>query len=129
VRFTVKTSLGRSVVSGYYSAISDDFIFQQDGAPSHTAKETVRYLERFRPSSDPRSGRPRPRTSNPVDFKIWSWMVERVFRVPIEDLPYMKARITSAWDELSQNVIDAAIGEVRPRLNRVIEHEGGPEAG
>jgi hypothetical protein len=48
---------------------------------------------------------------NPVDYKIWSVMEERVYRSKVRDVEDLHERILQAWDELDQSIIDTSVGE------------------
>jgi hypothetical protein len=54
---------------------NDFFIFQQDSAPAHRARETVELLKRETPDFiSPLQWPPNSPDLNPVDYKIWSVM-------------------------------------------------------
>ena len=56
---------------------NDFFIFQQDSAPAHRARETVELLKRETPDFiSPLQWPPNSPDLNPVDYKIWSVMQE-----------------------------------------------------
>jgi len=63
----------------------DTFMFQQDSAPAHRARETVRFLQRETSVCLSRSVPPNSPNFNPVDYKIWGLMQERVYKTTIED--------------------------------------------
>ena len=49
------------------------FIFQQDSAPTHRARDTVRFLEQTTPAFiSPDLWPPNSPDLNPVDYKIWA---------------------------------------------------------
>jgi len=49
------------------------FIFQQDSAPAHLARETIELLSRMTPTFiGPEMGPPNSPDFNPVDYSIWS---------------------------------------------------------
>ena len=50
---------------------------------------------------------------NPVDYKVWGVMHERVYRTLILDIDYLKRRLIAAWFGLQQRVIDEAIDQWR----------------
>jgi len=57
----------------------DFFIFQQDSAPAHRACDTVRFLEQSIPTFIPPDLWPPNSTDfNPVDYKIWGDIQQRV---------------------------------------------------
>ena len=60
---------------------SEYFTFQQDGAPAHRARETVALLQAETPDFIPPTlWPPNSPDLNPVDYKIWSVMQEKVYR-------------------------------------------------
>ena len=60
----------------------DYFTFQQDGAPVHRARETVELLKVEMPDFIPPNLWPSNRPDlNPVDYKIWSILQERVYKM------------------------------------------------
>jgi len=59
----------------------NNFIFQQDSAPAHRARDTIALLRRETPNfyfSRPVAPK-QPIYFNPVDYKIWAVMQERVY--------------------------------------------------
>ena len=51
---------------------------------------------------------------NPVDYKVWPVMQEKVYKKRADkDIDELRARILSAWDEMDQRIIDAAIRQCR----------------
>ena len=68
--------------------IADDmYVFQQDSVPAHRARETIELLRRETPEFiGPDLWLPNSPDLNPVDFKIWEVMQERVYRTPIRDV-------------------------------------------
>jgi len=54
---------------------------------------------------------------NPVDYKVLSVMQEKVrYKKRIKDTDELRARILTAWDEMDQRIIDAAIRQWHTRL-------------
>jgi len=105
---------------------SDYYTFQQDGAPAHRARETVQLLTTETPDFiPPNLWPPNSPDLNPVDYKIWGIMQEKVYRTKIRNIEELRVRIVNAWDEFDQLVIDAAIGQWRPRLEACVEANGG----
>jgi len=91
------------------------YVFQQDSAPAHRARETVDLLTRetpdFTPPCTPWS--PNSLELNPVDYKVWSIMQEKVYKGRIKDVDKLRSRILPAWDELDQRVIETASSGAR----------------
>jgi inhibitor of nuclear factor kappa-B kinase subunit alpha len=106
--------------------LSEYFIFQQDSAPAHRARETVTLLETATPAFiAPNLWPPNSPDLNPVDYKIWSVMQEKVYRTKVRDVDDLRRRILDAWDELDQRVLDSAVKQWRVRLRACVEADGG----
>jgi len=103
---------------------SEFFSFQQDGAPAHRARETVKLLKNETPDFIQPEMWP-PNNLNLVDYTIWSIMQEKVYRMKIRDVNELRERILQAWNELDQVVIEASIWQWRTRLRACIASEGG----
>jgi len=58
---------------------------------------------------------------NPVDYKIWSVIQEKVYKGRINNVDELRLRILTAWDELDQRVIDTAVGQWRTRLHACVK--------
>ena len=106
--------------------LSEFFIFQQDGAPAHQARETVELLQRVTPDFIPLTlWPPNSPDLNPVDYRIWGIMQENVYRTKVQDVDDLRERIVKAWEELDQRIIDCAVGEWRKRLRACVRVAGG----
>jgi len=46
---------------------------------------------------------------NPVDYKVWSVMQEKVYKKRIKDIDELHARFLTAWDKIDQCIIDKAV--------------------
>ena len=70
-----------------------DFIFQQDGARSHTSKYTIADLDTKLPTNAdfllPEDWPPHSPDLNPIDYVIWSSLAKKVYRVKIRDLDHL----------------------------------------
>jgi len=107
----------------------DNFIFQQDSAPAHRARDTIALLRRERRQTLflPTSGPPNSPDMNPVDYKIWAVMQERVYEKRVNDVDELCQRLLSlsVWHSIGQNVIDEAIDQWRARLTACVRAKGG----
>ena len=108
--------------------LNPNFVFQQDGAPAHTAKKTVSFLtencgENFiKPNQWP----PCSPDLNPIDYFVWAALQEKVYPgEKVRDVEDLKQRILAAWEKLPQEFIARAIGTWRDRLNSVRRNKGG----
>ena len=52
-------------------------------------------------------------------------MTAEVYRVPVRDLDHLKARIVEAWAKMPMSFVNHIVDEFLPRLDAVIEAEGG----
>jgi len=96
-------------------AISGDFfIFQQDNASTHRARETVMLLQREVPAFiAPNLWPPNSPDLNPVDYKVRGTMQDRDYQAKVRDVEDLKQRLTDVCDSLEQSVIDDAIDQWR----------------
>jgi len=62
---------------------------------------------------------------NPVDYKVWGVLQERVYKTSIKDIDELRRRIAEEWDKLEQRIIDKAVGEWRKRLRTCVAAGGG----
>ena len=89
------------------------------------ARETVELLTNETPDFiSPALWPPNSPDLNPVDYKIWVGMQEKVYKTKIRDVGQLRQRIIQAWKEFDQAVIDAAIAQWRARLIACVEAEG-----
>src|SRR6218665_286337 len=97
--------------------MSNDFIFQQNNASAHRAKDTIAFLRHETPSFiGPELWPANSPDLNPVDYGIWGLIQERVYQTAIRNIYELKKRLMIVWAELKQSVIDKAIEQWRPRL-------------
>ena len=83
-----------------------DYLFQQDGARSHTEAYTLNYLlEKMCATAElvvPEDWPTNSHDVNPMDYGIWSILTSSVFSVKIRDLNHLEDRLARAWDALTQ---------------------------
>lgn len=103
----------------------DLFIFQQDSAPAHRARATIDYLSQATPQFiSPDLWPPNSPDLNPVDYKIWGLLQERVYQQRVHNVNELKQRLVEVWSEFEQNIIDDAIDDWRRRLNACVRAKG-----
>ena len=62
---------------------------------------------------------------NPVDYKIWSVLQERVYQTRIRDVDHLKQRLVEEWNRFDQGIVDRAINKWRDCLRACIRANGG----
>ena len=100
----------------------DFFVFEQDSAPAHRARDTLQLLQYDTPEFfAPDLWSPSSPDLNPVDYKIWGMMQQRVYQTRIRDITELKERLIEGWHGLQQSVVvDEAIDEWRKRLRACV---------
>jgi len=107
-----------------------DFIFQQDGASPHTAKETQGLLKdlshrfgiKFISSAE---WPPYSPDVNACDYRLWAHAVQEVYaKGSPSSLSELREKIMRWWDGLSNELVRKWMMELRPRMERVV-NEGG----
>jgi len=107
--------------------LSDFFTFQQDSTPVHRARPTVELLEKevldfISPSLWP----PNSPDLNPVDYKIWSLIQERVYQQPISNIDELReCNCCSLGKAVDHQRIDAAIRQWQERLLACVKAKWG----
>jgi len=93
-----------------------NFIFQQDSAPAHRARDIIELLQHETPDFiSPELWLSSPEL-NHVNYKIWGVMQQRVYEMQIHNVDELKQRLVDVWSGLQQSVVDAAVSEWRKRL-------------
>jgi len=93
------------------------FVFQQDSAPAHRARDNRQLLQRDTPEFiAPDLWPPNSPDLNPVDYKIWGMMQQGVYQTRIRDITKQKEHLIDVWHGMQQSVVDEAIDEWRKCL-------------
>ena len=117
--------LSKQLLPAIRHIAGDTFVFQQDSAPSHRARDTIALLANETPQFiGPDLWPPNSPDLNPVDYKLWGIMQERVYQKPIQDIDDLKRRLIAAWSGIHQQVIDQAIDQWRERLRACVKASG-----
>jgi transposase len=113
------------VLLPYIDEINEhEYIFQQDNAPCHRAKDTLDFLEKEKidvlpwPSQSP--------DLNLIE-NLWS-IVKRKLKSQYRDLSAMKSDIRRIWEAIDFPVIKSMYDSIPYRLQYVIRTKGGPTA-
>ena len=111
-----------------HNLLQQNFVFQQDGAPAHTAQQTQEWLtnntldfinkEEWPPNSP---------DLNPLDYCVWGLMLaayEKHSPKPTNTTE-LKALLQTIWESLPQDSINKAIVSFRRRLRMCVVADGG----
>lgn len=104
-----------------------NWTLQQDGAPSHTARNTLNFLRQENVNFiEPGMWPPNSPDLNPVDYAIWGALQQKVyFRRNFTTIEQLKLAIAEEWQRLSQRFINKSIDQWRRRLEKSVENLGG----
>jgi hypothetical protein len=84
----------------------DVFVFQQDSAPAHRARATLGYLRQATLDFiSPDLWPPNSPDLNPVHYKIWGCLQERVYQQRVHDVDQLKQRLVKVWSDLQQSLM------------------------
>lgn len=105
---------------------SEYFCFQQDGAPSHTARVVQEWctqnLADFLPKNE---WPPNSPDLNPLDYFVWSYMLSELNKYKITGLSKFKYVIQKIWQEMPMEAVRAACDGFEKRLKLVKKLKGG----
>jgi len=86
------------------------FIFQQDSAPAHRARDTIELLRRSTPDFiAPHMWPPNSPDLNSVDYAIWPIMQQRPCQTRVHDIDQLWHCLITVWCGLEQRAVDDAI--------------------
>ena len=99
--------------------------FSWSSAPGHRARDTVRFLEQTTPAFiSPDLWPPNSPDLNPVDYKMWGIVQQRVYQSGVHDVDQLKQRLLDVWHGMEQSVVDSAIDKWRVRLRACVRARG-----
>ena len=102
------------------------FIFQQDGAPSHTSKKTQKWCQDDFPGFWSKEVWPPSSPDlNPMDFCVWSVLEADACASSHVSVEALKSSLEKAWAKMPQETLRKAAEGFRGRLERVIQARGG----
>jgi hypothetical protein len=103
-----------------------NYVFQQDLAPTHTARTTQQFLREtmaeFWTSAD---WPPYSPDLNPLDFSVWSILQEKVQATPHTSLAALRRSITKLWNRMSPAYVRRTCCSFRRHLEAVMAKNGG----
>ena len=103
----------------------DHYVFQQDGAPAHTANIVqVWYRENLTDFLDKTLWPPRSPDLNPLDFYVWSYMLAKQSEHQVSTMDQFKKLISKIWNEMPMDQVRAVCDSFEKRLKLVVKHKG-----
>ena len=102
------------------------WLYQQDGAPSHTSRSSIEWLSQNNiPFIAPNEWPPSSPNLNPADFCLWGLMENEINKIGHSSEASLLKAITAAWKKFPQEVLPNACEAVPRRLREVIKADGG----
>ena len=102
------------------------FVFQQDGAPAHTANITQTWLQQNIPEFIRKEEwSPYSPGLNLMDFSICSILETKACAISHSSIESMKRSFTRAWEQIPQETMRAAVETFPRRLRAVFQMKGG----
>ncbi len=102
------------------------WVWQQDGARPHTARQTQDWLRETGWDFWPKSVWPaRSADLNPVDYSIWDAIAKVAQKERAPDQQVLRQCIVAAWEDLEPAYIRRTCRSFRARLQKVVDKEGG----
>lgn len=101
------------------------YVFQQDGAPAHTASSTQQWLAANVPEFWPKEiWPPSSPDCNPLDYFVWGVCERETNKQPHNTLDSLKAKINQVMGDLDRDILAKACSRFRPRIEAVVEAGG-----
>lgn len=103
--------------------------FMQDGAPAHIARNVRAWMQRnFKEREIGRYGDvhwpARSPDLTPMDFFVWGWVKDQVYRQPVNNLQELKARITRTMHDMPLDFAAHSLLSFKSRLQSCIDNNG-----
>jgi hypothetical protein len=106
--------------------------FQQDGAPPHRRRDVTNWLNnhlgnRWTGWHGPVHWPPRSPDLSILDFFVWGFIHDKVYGQQVQpaDVDELRARITDAAAQISQQMLQKAFTEYEARLTMTLLVNGG----
>jgi len=74
--------------------------------------QTIELLQRETPKLIPPDlWPPNSPDLNPVNYRIWGVMPDRVYQTPVREVACLKQRLIDTWNDLLQSIVEDAVDE------------------
>ena len=88
----------------------EDWVFQQDTAPGHKAKETQQWLrDHFPEFTTTKQWPPYSPDLNPLDYSIWGYLESKACEKPHKTIKSLKRAIKKAWKEMPDEMVERVV--------------------
>lgn len=129
---TVNAARYREIIlEPFINELHDDELqngyFQQDGATPHTANATITYLEEYFDNRLISRGQWPAHSPDltPLDFFLFGYLKNVVFRNPLHTLDELKNAIIAAVNDINEEVLANVFANMQRRINLCLENDGG----
>ena len=97
-------------------------VFQQDGAPPHWGLIVRDFLNETFPNrwigrNGPTPWPPRSPDITPLDFFLWGYVKDRVYRTPVRDVETLQSRIIEVLATVNEEMLENTWREIEYRLD------------
>lgn len=101
--------------------------FQQDGATAHTTQQNLGFLEEFFPGRVVSRGTWPARSPdlNALDFSIFGYIKDQVYKERINNLEELMERITLICDEITPDTLQHIFNNMKRRVLLCMQQNGG----
>lgn len=104
----------------------EDWVFQQDSAPSHKAKDTQQWLRDNVPDFiNVKEWPPYSPDLNPLDYTVWGYLEAKACEKAHTSIKSLKKAIEKAWNEMPDEMVERMVNSWPGRLQACIDAEGG----
>ena len=100
-----------------------DYLFQQDGATSHTSRVTTSFLRSHMNFISKDQWPPKSCDLAPMDYSIWSWMQREVAK-EFSDMSSFKKAILRVWSRLPLAIIRTTLESWPKRVKAMMKNKG-----
>ena len=102
-----------------------DCVWQQDGAPCHTANKVQDWCRQNLPGFwDKSLWPPSSPDLNPLDYGVWSVVEARACATPHRNVAELRASVDEQWANMSEEFIRNTCRSFRGRVEKVIANDG-----
>lgn len=118
------------IIDTFLNELHDDELqygfFQQDGAPAHTSRETLRYLEEYFGERLISLGRYPPRSPDltPLDFCLFGRLKNNIYKRRLHTAEELKLAIQREIENVTQNDLENIFENMKRRVHLCIANNG-----